>query len=285
MNAQATVILSTYNHPVWLQKVLCGYAGQDEKRFEIVVADDGSDHRTADVIRWARAETNLRIEHVWHPDNGFQKCEILNRGILAASTDYLIFSDGDCVPRGDFVAQHLNHRRKGCFLSGGYYKLPMSLSRQMTLGDIETGSAFSLRYLRRGGVRPSARDLRVVTSGWASAICNAVTTTRATWNGNNSSGWKTDLLFAGGFDTRMRYGGQDRELGERLVNAGLRGRHIRFQTLVLHLDHARGYANPVDRERNLQIRAETRQSGATQTRHGLPLDESALPPLAESNAA
>lgn len=275
MNAKATVILSTYNHPEWLRKVLCGYANQRSEPFEVVVADDGGDSRTADVVKWAKNETHLTIHHVWHPDNGFQKCEILNRGIDASTTDYLIFSDGDCVPRNDFVFQHLKYRRAGEFLSGGYYKLPLELSRSMSLADIQDGRAFSLGYLRAGGVKRSLRDLRVVTSGWTSTFCNLLTTTRATWNGNNSSGWKSDLVAAGGFDTRMRYGGQDRELGERLVNAGLKGRHIRFQTLVLHLDHGRGYANPEDRRRNLDIRAETRNSGITRTEYGLPIHRAA----------
>lgn len=269
MNPTASVILSTYNHPEWLRKVLWGYAHQTHRSFELIIADDGSDDRTAAVIQWALRETELSIRHVWQSDQGFRKCEALNRGIEASKSNYLIFSDGDCVPRRDFVGQHLLHRRSGRFLSGGYYKLPMELSRSMSLGEIGDGSAFTLSYLRRGGVRRSARDLRVVTSGWSAALCNRLTTTRATWNGNNSSGWKSDLVRAGGFDTRMRYGGQDRELGERLVNAGLRGQHVRFQTLVLHLDHGRGYANPIDRAVNLQIRAETRRSGTAVTKYGL----------------
>ena len=43
-------------------------------------------------------ETGPDIEHVWHEDRGFRKCEILNRAILAASADYLIFTDGDTIP-------------------------------------------------------------------------------------------------------------------------------------------------------------------------------------------
>ena len=77
------------------------------------------------------------------------------------------------------------------------------------------------------------------------------------------------MVAAGGFDTRMKYGGQDRELGERLVNAGIRGRHVRYQTLTLHLDHDRGYANETDRRRNLGIRRETRRTGRAVTRYGL----------------
>ncbi len=43
---------------------------------------------------------------------------------LAATGDYLILTDGDCIPRQDFVSQHRAASRPGCFLSGGYFKLP-----------------------------------------------------------------------------------------------------------------------------------------------------------------
>lgn len=267
--ALPSIILSTYNHPKWLEKVLWGYSSQDYPSFEIVIADDGSDLRTRDVIDRTREATGMAIRHVWHPDEGFQKCAILNKAIQAAAGDYLIFSDGDCVPRRDFVSHHVGNATVGRFLSGGYYKLPMDLSRSMSIADVVSGESFRLSYLRNAGVPWSRRDLRLVTRGACASICNALTPTKPTWNGNNSSGWLDDLVAAGGFDERMRYGGQDRELGQRLENAGIRGKHVRYQTVLLHLDHSRGYANEEDLERNLAIRAETKRSGIVRTPYGL----------------
>lgn len=37
-----SVIITTYNSPVWLQKVLWGYEVQTFRDFEVVIADDGS---------------------------------------------------------------------------------------------------------------------------------------------------------------------------------------------------------------------------------------------------
>ena len=39
---RVSVILSTYNQPLWLEKVLWGYGAQRFHDFEVVVADDGS---------------------------------------------------------------------------------------------------------------------------------------------------------------------------------------------------------------------------------------------------
>lgn len=266
---KVTVVLSTYNHPVWLRKVLWGYEKQHHANIEIIVADDGSRDETRSMINRVREESGMDIKHVWHPDEGFAKCKILNRAIEAASTDYMIFSDGDCVPRGDFVSHHVASRVAGRFLSGGYYKLPMPLSGAISEQQIKSGEAFELKFLWRGGVRPSLKDLRVVARGRGASVLNAITTTKPTWNGNNSSGWTDDLKRAGGFDERMRYGGQDREFGQRLENAGVTGIHVRYQTLLLHLDHARGYANPEDLANNKKIRAETLRSGIQTTDFGL----------------
>ena len=53
---------------------------------------------------------------------------------------------------------------------------------------------------------------------------NFITPAKATWNGMNSSGWRDDILFVNGFDERMQYGGEDREMGERMFNMGIRAK-------------------------------------------------------------
>ena len=108
---RTSVVLSTYNSPNWLEKVLWGYAAQTVRPDEIVVADDGSTDETRERLELLRRATQLNIQHVWHEDRGFRKCTILNRAIDAAEGDYLIFSDGDCISRADFVAVHKQHAR------------------------------------------------------------------------------------------------------------------------------------------------------------------------------
>src|SRR5690242_7243799 len=116
---KVSVIISTYNAPEWLETVLWGYECQTNKNFEVVIADDGSGESTRQLIERMQKESSLSIIHVWHEDRGFQKSQILNKAIKASTTDYLIFSDGDCIPRKDFVEVHINHLKDGYFLSGG----------------------------------------------------------------------------------------------------------------------------------------------------------------------
>jgi hypothetical protein len=100
-------------------------------------------------------------------------------------------------------------------------------------------------------------------------ILNFVTTTNASWNGHNSSGWKRDLLAVNGFNQDMQYGGQDRELGERLFNKGLKSKQIRYSAICVHLDHKRGYVNEDTWKKNLSIRENTRNNKVIKTPIGI----------------
>ena len=110
---------------------------------------------------------------------------------------------------------------------------------------------------------------KLAVPSFAAAAADLLTTTRPTWNGHNASGWRDDILAANGFDERMGYGGQDREFGERLENAGVRGRGIRYRALCVHLDHGRGYADVDTIHRNKAIRRRTRSRGISRTPFGI----------------
>ena len=95
----ATVLFATYNEPRWLEWVLWGYATQTHKAFEVIVVDDGSRDDTRARIDALRPQMPYRLRHFWQPDEGYQKCKGMNRAILLAESDYLVFTDGDCIPR------------------------------------------------------------------------------------------------------------------------------------------------------------------------------------------
>lgn len=266
---EASVIFTTYNQPDWLEKTLLGFAAQDTPGFEVIVADDGSGPETCARIEALQPRMPYPIEHVWQEDDGFRKCRALNAAIRRSRGDYLIFTDGDCIPRRDFVSSHLRLREPGRFLSGGYFKLPMELSRRIADDDIASGRCFDYRWLRAHGVPLAPRNVKLVARGPGAALLDAVVPTRASWNGHNASAWKRDLLAANGFDERMGYGGEDRELGERLENAGVRGKRIRHRAIVLHLDHPRGYRTPEALRINREIRDETQALKRTVTPCGI----------------
>ena len=266
---KASVIISTYNAEAWLEKVLFGFGVQTEKDFEIIIADDGSGPKTKELIDQMRIKISNPIIHVWHADNGFQKTRILNKAIISANSDYLIFTDGDCIPRNDFVAVHINNREKGYFLSGGYFKLPMTVSKVITEEDIVSQRCFNVKWLLHHGLKKSYKNSKISSSKFKSRILNAITPTNASWNGHNASGWKNDLIAVNGFNHEMQYGGEDRELGERLCNMGLKSKQIRYSAICIHLDHSRGYVNASALEKNKAIRKFTNLNKIVRSPNGM----------------
>jgi glycosyltransferase involved in cell wall biosynthesis len=264
-----SVVLSTYRQPRLLELALWGYAAQTRRGFELVLADDGSGPETRAVVERMRRVSRLDIVHVWHPDRGFRKTEILNRAIAAASGDYLVFSDGDTIPRRDFVQVHARLAEPRRFLSGGYLHLPPALSERLTADDVRAGRATSPRWLRANGWRPGHRRLRLMGSTRVAAALDHLTTTPLRWHGMNASTWKRHLLEVNGFDLEMGYGGEDAALGERLVNLGIRPKRIRFRAPAVHLWHPRPYFDEERIARNNAIRERIRTTGETRTPAGL----------------
>ncbi len=267
---KSSVIISTYNSPEWLRKVLVGYENQSGENFEVIVADDGSGPQTRAVIDEFQDKFKHKIKHVWQPDEGFRKCAILNKAILAAEGEYLIFTDGDCIPHPNLVEDHAKMAVSGHFLSGGYCKLPMETSLTITPPDIVSAEIFKLGWLRNNGFGWRDKWLKVVARAWGlNSIFDWVSPAKKTFNGNNSSCFRTDAIRIGGYDERMGYGGEDREFGYRLENAGIKPKVIRYSIVCLHLDHPRGYKNEEIRQRNEEIIRETRLGRSTHTSSGI----------------
>ena len=261
------IIISTYNQPKWLEKTFWGYLNQSLKADEIIIADDGSAEETRLLIE--HYSQLLPITHVWQEDNGFQKCKILNKALLASKADYLIFTDQDCIPREDFIETHIKYAEKGYFLSGGYFRLNNEISSLISQADVESREAFSLKWLRSKGMPINFKCTKLLRNTYFSAFMNHITPAGATWNGCNASGWRKDLLRIKGFNEQMQYGGQDREFGERLFNLGIKAKQLRYSAILLHLFHSRPYKTKESVEKNINIRKETRKRGIVETPFGL----------------
>lgn len=263
------VIISTYNNPIYLERVLDGYTHQTCLPSEILIADDGSKQETELLVKEFAKSAPFKVKHIWHPDEGFRKCTILNNAIKACESEYIVVTDHDCIPREDFIETHLRFAKKGRFLSGGYSKLPKHTSALICAEKIPYDQVFSLRWLRQNGLPRSFRNSKLFRSKPYAWLLNHLTTAKASWNGCNSSGWKEDLVAVNGFNQDMQYGGLDRELGERLANYGLKGKQIRYSAVVIHLYHDRPYKTRETMDKNHHIRKHVRKTNIVRTPNGI----------------
>ena len=266
---KASVIISTYNQPEWLKLVLYSYDIQTVKDFELIIADDGSDAQTKTVIDEFKAQSDLNVIHVWQEDEGFQKTKILNKAIVSSNAEYLIFTDGDCVARQDFVETHLKLSQPNCALSGGYLKLTDKISQTITHDIIFEQKCFDKHWLLAKGQPDNFKLNKLTKLKFKAKILNFITTTKATFDGMNVSCFKNDIVAVNGFDERMQYGGEDREVGERMMNNGIRFLQVRYSTICVHLHHERPYKHDKAMTENEKIRSATKQNREKWTAYGI----------------
>jgi len=266
---EISLIVSTYNSPDWLSKVLDSVFAQSFRHFQLVVADDGSAPETGALLRNRAPESPVPIIHVWQEDHGFQKCRILNKAIAVSSGKRLVFTDGDCLLPPHFLQTHQQMARSGTFLTGAYFKLPPTLSDLIASETIRTSEVFQPSWLLAHGLKLSPKLFKLMVPGWAARLANHLTPTKKTWNGHNSSCLHEHAIAVNGFNEEIQYGGQDVEFGTRLNHLGLQGRHLRFSTVPLHLHHGHGYVTPGMRERSLVQCQETLQLRRIRSHIGL----------------
>ncbi len=264
-----SVIITTYNSEEWLHKVLIGYAMQTETDFEIIIADDGSTSDTTAIVSFFKDKFKHPIKHIWQVDKGFRKCRILNKAIIASASEYLIFTDGDCIPRKDFVYQHYKNRKKGYFLSGGYFKLPINTANLISDEIINNQECFSILWLLKNGLKINFKLSKLLKNSIFNSFMNWVTPTKPSWNGHNSSGYKDDIVAVNGFNELLAYGGEDRELGERLYNYGLFSKQIRYSAICVHLFHERNYVDLEKMKFNLEIRNFNKKNNVVKIEYGI----------------
>jgi glycosyltransferase involved in cell wall biosynthesis len=231
------VIVTTYNRPDALAAVLEGYLAQTGPCFELLVADDGSTEDTRKVVTDYAARASFPLHHVWQEDNGFRAAAARNRAIAATRADYIIFTDGDCIPPRDFVAQHFRLAEAGFFLSGNRILLSEAFT-QRTLGlhlpvHERHLSAWLLPRLR-GDINRWSPLLRLPDGDWRRAAPER-------WAGAktcNLSAWRDDLVRVNGLDESYSgWGLEDSDLVIRLLHAGVRHKSARFAAPVFHLWH------------------------------------------------
>jgi glycosyltransferase involved in cell wall biosynthesis len=266
---KTSVIISTYNSPLWLQKTLWGFFRQSRNDFELLIADDGSRPETEALLREMAPASPVPLVHVWQPDDGFRKCRILNKTIAVARGERILLTDGDCIPRRDFVEVHTRLAQPDCFLTGTYFKLPKNVADAITEADVDSQRAFRAGWLLTHGLPFSSKLLKLVTGPPFDAWLNRLTPARPTWNGHSASCLRAQAIQVNGFNEDMYYGGLDVEFGLRLNHVGVQTRHIRYSTITLHLHHGHGYVKPGMRERSHEVKERTREQRLKRAEHGL----------------
>lgn len=253
-----SLIISTYEQPDSLAKVLRGVALQTRRPDEVFITDDGSGMPTRGVIDAWKRQAPYPCQQLWHVHEGFRKTTLLNRAVAMASGNYLVFLDGDCVPHRKFLADHERLAEPGYWVQGR-----RCFVREPFVTEFEAGETPIWRWALSGRITQGQKGFYLP---WPLIFRNR---RQRGILGCNMAFWRDDVVAVNGFDeTYVGRGiGPDSDLGTRVYNLGRRRKFVYGRALVYHLNH------PVMPRDNLEAKRtwleQTIHSGKTRCEQGM----------------
>ena len=252
---KVSIIIAVYKDIEALELIFEALKRQTYTNFEVVVAEDNDSIEMKECIK--RFEKDLDIKHTFQEDKGIRKMRSLNNGILAASGEYLIFIDGDCVPYTTFVKGHVSLAKENYILSGRRCNLGPKYSQMLRKKELmpwELEKEFVWRFL---SISKDAKEghteagLYFNPNGWF--YKNFLKKRKSNTNllGCNYSCFKEAIVSINGYDEG--YGqtpiGDDTDLEWRFKAAGYKLQSVKNVANLFHLYHERGFRNDISIEK------------------------------------
>jgi glycosyltransferase involved in cell wall biosynthesis len=253
------LILTTYNRPAALDKVLHSVARQRSLPDQVIIADDGSDARTSAVVASWRDRLGTPLRHAWQPDEGFRAAASRNRAAREADADLLLFIDGDCLLRPGVVAEHRRLAESGCAVAGNRILLSSRLTEAVEQGRVDPVS-WGLKEWTKARLLGDVERLWPLLTLPGHAWRRLRPVHWLQMRGCNMAIARKDFEGINGFEEEIcGWGFEDSDLAIRLINAGVKVKSGRFATAVLHLWHQERARDAAERNRQRALAA--RRSG------------------------
>ncbi|MBW1865736.1 MAG: glycosyltransferase family 2 protein [Deltaproteobacteria bacterium] len=227
-----SVIMTTYNRPTAMERVLDGLRYQTRLPDEVIIADDGSGAGTAASIERFLKVSPFPLHHVWHADRGFRAAAIRNKAIRRSTGEYIVSLDGDCIPEKHFIEDHLKLARRGSFFQGKRILVDREISKSFTFRDTDTFFK-KIKLLLKPGIGNRHHLARM--SFFPAVTFNSLSGIRSC----NIGFFRDDIFAVNGFNEDFQgWGREDSELAARFFNYGLQRKSHLFMAVCVHLWHA-----------------------------------------------
>ena len=239
----ASLVITTYNSPDRLALVLDSVRDLAPLPAEVIIADDGSTDDTRELIESYAKHFPCPLRHIWQEDKGFRASAVRNKGIKAATQDYIIIIDGDMILDSHFIADHLRFAQRGVVLQGSRTALKAQISQEIVAAKAQAPhdrAAYRLAFAHK-----KAKSYRI---GFMAYLANLRSTTARHLRKSpylkpvvrtcNMSFYKSDWAEVGGFDEGYTgWGREDSDFVARLLLQGGKLKRVTFSAVAYHIHH------------------------------------------------
>jgi glycosyltransferase involved in cell wall biosynthesis len=224
-----TLIITTYNWPNALWLVIESIRGQTIPPDEIVIADDGSNYKTKELINNFNNKYAMNIVHSWQEDNGFRAARSRNKAILVSSGDYIVLIDGDTILHPHFIEDHIDIAELGFFVQGS----------RVLLSEKKTINALNRKKINFSIFSSGIKNRKnAIHSKLLSLIFLSKKNHLHGIKSCNIAFHRYDCININGFNNDFEgWGREDSEFVVRLINSGIKRKSVRFSAIQFHLWH------------------------------------------------
>jgi len=146
-----SIIIPVFNRPDEVDELLASLCEQTDKRFEVILAEDGSTEKCDTVAQ--KYAHQLSIIYFEKPNSG--PGQTRNAGAEKAKYDYLIFFDSDCIIPSHYI-ENVSHSLKNNFVDafgGADAALPTFTTIQKAINYSMTS------FFTTGGIRGGRKSM------------------------------------------------------------------------------------------------------------------------------
>lgn len=224
-----TLIITVYKDYEALDLVLQSVSQQKSLPSQVLIAHDTVDKSINEVL--SKFKSKLSIDYVNQEDTGFNKNRILNKCLLMARHDKIVFIDGDCVLHPRFIQAYQKNIIPGFFAAGRRIDLDEKSANTLREDGFKVPSIVSM---------VKHKTKRIEEAFYLPFVPQSFLKTPKLL-GCNMGWWKADLMALNGFDMDYQLPGfgEDTDLEWRAKLNKMKPFSMRWKAIQYHLHHER----------------------------------------------
>lgn len=228
---KTSLIIVTYNRPKALEVILKSILKQTQIPHEVIIADDGSEKETENLINKYSINFPCNLKHVWQEDMGFRAAAIRNKAVKASTGEYLIFSDGDLFFNPHFIKDYKRNAAKGeARIGSRVFLTERATKKRIQKQNCNAVFPFFSNEIEINQL--NAIRMPVINNFFG------VQKYRSNLRGGLLGVWKNDLEMINGWNENFTgWGMEDTELVARLWLKGIKLKKLKFAGITYHLWH------------------------------------------------